>query len=189
VAKSLNNALKQAYDNLNLRKRVSNITSLSPSEILKTVLRARHLLPVAMKYFATYRDVTSILSASVLESCVRERQAYITAEKLETWRSADDCAKTGKMVTNYLQRSRTVDSDVARDEKPIRAIYNASRGAINSGLQWRFTKKHVAALIFHIDRTCLKLAKLQEIEGETNVTDCQLSGSTNAKAFYGNYKN
>ncbi len=189
VAKSLNNALKQAYDNLNLRKRVSNITALAPSEILKTVLRARHLLPVAMKYFGTYRDVTAILSASVLESCVIEKRAYDEADKLDKWRSSDECQKTGDLVTNYLQRSRTVDSDIARQEKPIREIYNASRDAINSGLDWKFTKKHVAALIFHVDRTCLKLVKLQEIEGSTDVTDCQLSGSKNAKAFYADYKN
>ena len=77
VAKSLNAALKQAYDNLNLRQRITNVMALSPSDVLRTVLRARHLLPIAMKYFATYRDVTAILSASVLESCVTQGNAFV----------------------------------------------------------------------------------------------------------------
>lgn len=188
VAKSLNNALKQAYDNLNLRKRVSNVTSLAPSEILKTVLRARHLLPVAMKYFATYRDVTAVLSASVLESCVLEKRRLTTPEQLKNWRSADTCAQTGRLVSKYLSRERTLDASVAREEKPIRQIYQASKDTINTGLNWQFSQKHVAALIFHVDRTCLKLLKLQEIEGETETTDCRLSESDKAKAFFSEYK-
>lgn len=188
VAKSLNNALKQAYDNLNLRKRVTNVTSLAPSEILKTVLRARHLLPVAMKYFATYRDVTTVLSASVLESCVKERATLPEGFDLSKWRSADKCSQTGNLVSNYLTRTRTVDASVAREEKPIRQIYKASKDTINTGLNWQFSRKHVAALMFHIDRTCLKLKKLQEIDGTTTASDCQLSGSKSAKAFFAKYK-
>lgn len=187
VAKSLNNALKQADDNLNLRKRVSNVTALAPSEILKTVLRARHLLPVAMKYFATYRDVTAVLSASVLESCNTGRLAY-GATGGDTWPLEAACKDTEAKVSAYLTRGRIVSDDLARKDKPIREIYKSSQNAINAGLNWKFSKKHAAALMFHIDRTCLKLVKLQEIEETSNATDCRLSKSKSAKAFFGAYK-
>ncbi len=187
VAKSLKNALKQAYDNLNLRKRVSNVTALSPSEILKTVLRVRHLLPVAMKYFATYRDVTAVLSASVLESCNTGRLTH-APNVGETWTFEAACKDTEKKVTDYLTRGRIVSDDLAPKDKPIRAIYKSSHDAINAVLNWKFSTKHVAALMFHVDRTCLKLVKPQEIESSTGATDCRLSKSKPAKGFFGEYK-
>nr|WP_323779100.1 hypothetical protein [Amylibacter sp.] len=191
VAKSLNNTLKQAYDNLNLRLRVNSVTALSPSDILKTVLQARHLLPIAMKYFATYRDVTSILSASVVQSCNDGQVAYNNLpppvdrdEKPKNWKYKAVCGEMGDELTNYLGRSRTADNSLASEEVPIRKVYDASRKAINLGLNWRFDEKHAAALIYHIDRTCAKLEKLQEIEfKKEEVTKCQLKETPQAGKF------
>ena len=90
-------------------------------------------------------------------------------------------------MTRYLQRGRVENSDLARADRPIRAIYKASQGVIHKGLDWQLQKKHVAAFIYHVDRACLKLVKLQEIETGAKPEDCRLVGSESARNFLKQY--
>lgn len=69
VNKSLSDALKQAFDNLEIKSNASRVLALEPREMLKTILKARRLVPVLLKYLSTYRDVTIVFGLSVAESC------------------------------------------------------------------------------------------------------------------------
>ena len=122
MAKSLNGALKQAFDNLEIRSNAKKAIALDPSEILKTILKARRLVPILQRYLATYRDVALIFGQSTATSC----QAMATLPKY--------CAPVISRFETLINRTRAQDSDVAKHQRPIKDVFDAGSVALNNGL-------------------------------------------------------
>lgn len=160
VSKSLNDALKQSFDNLEIRSNASKVIALEPTELLKTILKARHLIPVLLRYLSAYRDVSIIFGQSVAESCDNP----LGNDKLE--RACDQVAVS---FGELINRSRNTDEDVARQERPISAVFNAGEQALNAGLDWQLTPLHRVALLNHVNRACKKLDALAKIDEDTYI--------------------
>ncbi|TNJ40863.1 hypothetical protein [Phaeobacter sp. B1627] len=168
VSKSLNDALKQAYDNLNIKAGAKSFVKLSPSDMLKNVFNARRLVPILMDYLATFRDVTLVFGHSVAESC-GPKTGWET--KFET-----ACQDVNYSFKALMNRTRTLDADIASEERPIKDVLDASEAAINAGLPWTLSKVQVAALLFKVNRACRKLEALAKAEDE-NFTGCAVDWS------------
>lgn len=160
VNKSLYDMLKQGFDNLDLKANVRRILTLEPTELLKVILRARHLVPVLIEYLATYRDVTIIFGQSVVKSCLEQAPK----EGSPMHRA---CGKVDRAFVDLLDRSRDVSGDVAAQERPIRAIYHASHEAINLGLDWSLSKELRIALLHKVNRACRKLELLAQVDDQS----------------------
>lgn len=162
VAKSLNGALKQTYDNLEIRGNASRLLALEPTEMFKTILKARHFVPVILRYLSTYRDVSIVFGISIAESCDLHRAKqtiHPDGFKLDT-----PCEDVRKSYEKLINRTRTADTDVARQERPISDLFKAGKKALDAGLDWNLTDLHRAALIYHVNRACKKLDALAEID-------------------------
>lgn len=172
VNKSLSDALKQAFDNLNIRVNATRIIALEPTEILKTVLKARHLVPVLMRYLSSYRDITIVFGFSVAESCnvaLKPRvggdvDAKAEADRIKKLPTYQPCGALAASFIKLIDRNRTADAEVAGDERPIRAVYKAGENALNAGLDWKISKLHRVALLHHVNRACKKLDALAKID-------------------------
>lgn len=186
VSRSLYQAIKQIYDNFGIRKRVSKFVALEPEAMLKAVLNLRRILPAAMKYYATYRDVAVIFSKSVLTSCA-SLSGHGPCDRLEA------------KYNTLLARPFTADREAAKLERPIGDLFdaaedvieapvvsqNAEGGEVVSGFPWVMKDVHQKALIYHIDRACLALLKLQEQELEgASLSDCRSSTSGSGSAQF-----
>ncbi|MEL7093553.1 MAG: hypothetical protein AAFN94_17640 [Pseudomonadota bacterium] len=174
VALSLFSATKQALDNLQIRTRARNLAGLSPSEIFRNILRIRFLIPVAQRYFATYRDASVILASSVIDSCSAA--------------PATGCADTAEYKAvqaryrGLLDRPSPTADDMAAAARPIGDLYDAAYGYIEAGRHWQLDKTHAAALIAHIDRACARLAAMQQVdqlpgESPSNCTTADANGN------------
>ena len=188
VSRSLYQAIKQIYDNFGIKKRVSKFVALEPEAMLKAVFNLRRILPAAMKYYATYRDVAIIFSKSVLQTCQGEQYATHTP-----------CKQLTTKYNGLLARPFTVDRELARLERPIGELFEAAENVIEapvpstgvngaavvSGFPWTMETAHKKALIYHIDRACFSLLKIQEqvLEGDA-LSDCRSSKSgSGSEAF------
>jgi len=225
VNKSLNDALKQAFDNLKIRSNASRVLKLDPTEMLKTLVKARHLVPVLLRYLSSYRDVSIVFGFSVAESCNRHQsasdaqEAVVAATKalekannlkssVENKADTIDAAKialtaakevqgSAPKVSNanvkkqcqdvadsfgvLLSRTRTVDSDIARQERPISQVFIAGENALNVGLDWQLTKTHRISLLQHVNRACAKLDALARID-DTGFDGCTVALISSAPA-------
>lgn len=152
MSRSLTQAIKQVYDNIGVRKRARKLISLSPSDLLDTVLNLRRIVPIALKYFATYRDTAHIIADSVLTSCNGKDNEY-------------NCNAVEKAVKTFATRR---SEDVAH----LKNVFEASFGSIDRGLNWNLQSQHYAALIFHIDRACARLANFQLQDSTITPTQC-----------------
>lgn len=168
VNRSLNRALKQAFDNLNIRSNLSRLVALEPTEILKTIVKARHLVPVLIRYLSTFRDVTVVFGLSVAESCKGTNRV-------------EACKKVDASFGKLLVRTRNSNSEIARDERPLREVFDAGEEALNDGLNWQISKSQRIALLYHVNRACKKLDALAGIEFD-NFKGCrtELSGATSS---------
>lgn len=181
VARSLFEATKTALDNLNIRTRARNLAGLSPTELFRNILRARFLIPVAQRYFATYRDVTIVLASSVVQSC----------NGVAACKVGNNDAEVQKAYAELLNRVRTGDDDIAEQERPIAALFSASEDYIDAGHFWTFNEVHASALIAHIDKACVRLLKLQEVDeipGSAPI-NCTSGGDSPASKLLAAYKN
>lgn len=183
MSRSLYAATKTALDNLNIRTRVSNLAGLSPTEIFRNLLRVRFLVPVAARYFATYRDVTLIFASSVISSCSESDQKNLCQTQTPNLASvlagtpAPTSYADAPVIAAYaalLNRKKVSDADLATEARPIGDLYNAAEAYIDGGNPWRFDPFHAAALISHIDRACARLKALQETDQITkeSASDC-----------------
>lgn len=171
VGRSLNDALKQIYDNFNIRKRISDTAALDPSNLLRAVLNIRRILPAAMKYYATYRDVALIVADSVITSCGEENEA---CKDLKTKRNE---------LFNHHSGSALGNPDVTY--APIREVFLAARQTVgHKNVDWQLQSKHRAALVYHLDRACVVLQNIQEQDGETAETKCHSSTQTSGSQAY-----
>jgi hypothetical protein len=154
VTKSLNGALKQAFDNLEIRSNVKKVIALNPTEILKTLLKARRLIPILHRYLATYRDVALVFGQSVATSCALPKT-------LPT-----GCDKVASSFGKLIDRTREEDSDIAKDQRPIKDVFEAGSTALNNGLDWKLTKVQRISLLQHVNRACKKLDALAKIDDD-----------------------
>ncbi len=176
VNKSLNDAMKQTLDNLDIRSNTKKLIALEPTEMLKTILKARHLVPVLMRYLSAYRDVSIVFGFSIAESCqptVATIDKAIAAEKekaLKDRRKVPNinlkgaCVQVASSFARLINRTRHADSDVARAERPISDVFKAGKSALNAGLDWTLNKTHRIALLHHVNRACKKLDALAAID-------------------------
>jgi hypothetical protein len=179
VNKSLSDALKQAFDNLNIRANANQIIALEPTEILKTVLKARHLVPVLLRYLSSFRDISIIFGLSIADSCNNTLYPKLEGtsdleiipdpdqskvDKAVDQSIVDTCKKVAEDFGKLIDRSRTLDSDVAGDERPIKEIFNSGKKALNAGLDWEIDSKHRIALLHHVNRACRTLDALAKID-------------------------
>lgn len=170
VNKSLNDALKQSFDNLNLRVNLENTLALEPVEILRTILRARRLIPILIEYLAVYRDVTVTFGLSVNQSCINDPQT-----------GCDDVATA---LFDLVNRTRTADSDMAKDERPVRAVYKAGKTALNSGLDWKLQAEHRAALLLQVNRACQTIDALAAIDADpADLRSCTINLTAGTATF------
>jgi hypothetical protein len=156
VTKSLHGALNQAFDNLEIRSNAKKVIALDPSEILKTLLRARRLIPILHRYLATYRDVALIFGQSVATTCANVKQ--------QTTALPDGCDKVANSFGNLIARTRAADSDIAKDQRPINDVFDAGAAALNKGLDWKLSKVQRISLLQHVNRACGKLDALAQID-------------------------
>lgn len=161
VNKALSDTLKQAFDNLDLRANVEDVLALEPTEILKTILEARHLIPVLMRYLASYRDVSLVFGISVMKSCFDPMTNGIRLG------FEDDCKVLGAEYSGLVNRQRATEFDIAKDERPIRDLFLAGKGALNKGLPWSLSKADRASLLQQVDRACRKLDAIARIDDST----------------------
>jgi hypothetical protein len=185
VSKSLNDALKQAFDNLEIRSNARSVVSLEPTEMLKTILKARHLVPVLLRYLSSYRDVSIIFGLSVADSCAKTEKQNAEVYKAAKEAAGSDggklkaamkdnvaaegllsaaCDPLAKSFGELINRTRNIDSDLAREERPISAVFKAGEKALNAGLDWQLSEVHRIALLHHVNRACKKLDALARIE-------------------------
>lgn len=166
VVQSLNRAAKQAFDNLNVKVRVSNFADLNPRDLLNSILNARHLIPHLMKYLATYRDVSLVMGKAVVDGCA------------ET-----NCTSLREAIADNFDRSRTSDFKEASDERPILKLLSEAKKEINNGFSWKMGIDQMQALVFYIDLACrvLYAIQTQEETDAANIADCRCS-TTNAPA-------
>lgn len=182
VSLSLFSATKTALDNLNIRTRAQNLSGLSPSEIFRNILRIRFLIPVATRYFATYRDVSLVLASSVIESCSGAPATGCQSEA--AYRDVQAAYRA------LIDRPSPSIDDMAAAERPIGDLYDAAYAYIEAGHYWSLNKTHAAALIAHVDRACARLQAMQQIdqlpgESATNCSTAAASGNAQKllKAF------
>lgn len=190
VSRSLAQATKQVYDNLGVRKRLTKFTALNPTDMLKAVLALRHILPTAMKYFATYRDTSQILADSVLDSCqayyetIDEGEGTATFDQSRSKPISAACFNLKETLVKSVDRSRSVDEDLTKQDRPILEVFDASFSAIKAGLDWQFSKEHFQAVIYHIDRACKVLSSIQSQDENVTVSQCTSSEKgSKAKAY------
>lgn len=171
VSRSLYEATKTVVDNLNLKVRADRLVNLSPTDLFSNILRVRHLIPVAARYFATYRDVTVITGFALTQSC------------------AGQCTEVQNSLGVVVSRpGETNGMSVADQAAPITALFDQIETYINSGGPWGFNDTSAAALMVHVDRACLHLRKMQEIS-ITTTKDCQSSAANSgAGKFLAKYK-
>lgn len=168
VSKSLNDSLKQAFDNLEIRSNVGRLMAFEPTEILKTILKSRHLIPVLSRYLSAYRDISIVFGQSVAESCVGVEND-VSLKKA--------CKKVAESFVALVNRKRTMDDDAAKQERPISAVFNAGEHALNAGLDWELTSIQRIALLHHVNRACRKLDALAKIDDE-NYDGCTIDLET-----------
>lgn len=161
VAKSLNGALKQTYDNLEIRGNASRLLALEPTEMFKTILKARHFLPVILSYLSTYRDVSIVFGLSIIESCYPPEG---TEGSIKTNSLGTACKDVTDSYAALINRTRTVDPDVAKEERPISDLFKSGKKALDAGLNWDISEVHSAALFYHVGRACKKLDALAKID-------------------------
>ncbi len=177
VARSLNGALKQTYDNLEIRANSSRVLALEPTEMFKTILKTRHFVPVILRYLSTYRDVSIVFGLSIAESCDAHKGTDGTIKPKNLGTACKDVTDSYAALIN---RTRTADTDVARQERPISDLFKAGKKALDAGLDWNLTKLHRAALIYHVNRACKKLDALAKIDYE-DFTGCTVPLATDPK--------
>ncbi|WP_122074811.1 hypothetical protein [Pseudophaeobacter sp. EL27] len=159
VANSLGDALKQAFDNLEIKANVKRIIALDPSEILRAVLGARRLIPILMDYLATFRDVTIVFGQSVVSSCSNN---VIPA-----------CSPVTKSFVNLINRPADESLEQVTAQRPIHDIYSTSKAAIAAGLDWKLEQWQVVALLQNVNRACRKLEAIAKVDDE-NYTGCSV---------------
>ena len=152
VSKSLADALKQAFDNLEIKANVTRILALDPSEMFRAILNARRVVPVLIEYLAIYRDVTVIYGQSVLSSCENPVPA---------------CSDVTHSFAQLLDRIREPDADIASKQFPIRNVYKTANKAIGEGLDWEFKEWQVVALLQNVNRACRKLEALARVDQQS----------------------
>ncbi len=161
VSESLNDTLKQAFDNLEIRSNASRVASLEPTEILKTILKSRHLVPVLIKYLSAYRDIAVVFGTSIITSC------HHTASSEQSKKLANACQDVRVSFDNLTNRTRITDAKIARKERPISEVFQSGKIALNVGLDWKLENFQKAALIHHVNRACKKLDALARIDDES----------------------
>ena len=176
VAKSLNGALKQTYDNLEIRGNASRLLALEPTEMFKTNLKARHFVPVILRYLSTYRDVSIVFGLSIIESCYPPEG---TDGSIKTNSPEPACKDVTDSYAALINRTRTVDPDVAKEERPISDLFKSGKKALDAGLNWDLSKVHSAALFYHVGRACKKLDALAKID-YPNFVGCTIKDTPNA---------
>ncbi len=159
VANSLGDALKQAFDNLEIKANVKRIIALDPSEILRAVLGARRIIPILMDYLATFRDVTIVFGQSVVSSCSNNE---IPA-----------CSPVTKSFVNLINRPADESLEQVTAQRPIHDIYSTSKAAIAAGLDWKLEQWQVVALLQNVNRACRKLEAIARVDDE-NYTGCSV---------------
>ncbi len=150
VAKSLGDALKQAFDNLEIKANVKRIIALDPSEILRAVLGARRLIPILMDYLATFRDVSIIFGQSVVTSCEQQEIA--------------SCAAVTQSFASLINRPAGESLEQVTAQRPIYDIYSTSKAAITAGLDWKLQQWQVVALLQNVNRACRKLEAIARVD-------------------------
>lgn len=173
VSKSLNDALTQTFDNLEIRTNASRLIALEPTEIFKTIVKARRLVPVFMSYLSAYRDVSIVFGVSIAESCPETSSKPLT--KVDR-----ACDKLVNKFQDLINRERHADADVASQERPISDVFYAGKKALDEGLDWKLTSVHRIALLSHVNRACKKLDALAKIDHEDYEDGCSvtLTGSS-----------
>ncbi|OIQ43027.1 MAG: hypothetical protein BM560_02285 [Roseobacter sp. MedPE-SWde] len=159
VAKSLGDALKQAFDNLEIKANITRIIALDPSEILRAVLGARRLIPILMDYLATFRDVSIVFGQSVVTSC---EQNPIAA-----------CGPVTQSFARLINRPAGESLEQVTAQRPIYDIYSSSKGAISAGLDWKLEQWQVVALLQNVNRACRKLEAIAKVDDD-NFTGCSV---------------
>ncbi len=155
VSVSLFNASKQVAENLGIRNRLSEVadaTRLNPLSLLETLFNARRIIPVVLKYYATYRDISVLLGASIADGCT-------------------DCDNVRQALSGVVTRGAPV-----RDETgPIRTLYTATFACIESATckpGWSLDKQEYLALVFYVDRACKKLFSIQQEDEQLEAKHC-----------------
>lgn len=120
--------------------------TFDPSDLLGTISAARNLVSISQRYFASYRDVTVIVSASALRSC-----------------AVGACTDLEEKLEKLRIRTRIADFNLARDERPLGDLYNEAKAVIGGPHEWRLGANHVVGLIYHVDRACKRLESLQRV--------------------------
>jgi hypothetical protein len=171
VSRSLNGALKQTYDNLEIRGNASRILALEPTEMFRIILKARHFVPVILRYLSTYRDVSIVFGLSIAESCAIHKRDHETSFKALGLQVP--CKGVTDSYAALINRTRTDSSDVAKQERPISDLFKAGKRALDAGLDWDLSKPHSAALFYHVSRACTKLDALAKID-YSDFTGCTI---------------
>ncbi len=125
------------------------------------ILKARHFVPVILRYLSTYRDVSIVFGLSIAESCKNHEgtDGSIKPNSLGT-----ACKEVTDSYAALINRTRTVDPDVAKEERPISDLFKSGKKALDAGLNWDLSENHSAALFYHVSRACKKLDALAKID-------------------------
>lgn len=153
---------KTVADNLGVRGSLSRARNLTILDLAKSIYRARRVIPVAMRYFATYRDVSLIVSDAMVQSCVPTDDKRAECTDLRN-----------KLLTNLSERN------VVDDYRPIARVFETAQQRARAGKQWSFAPRHFQALVSHVDRACMKLEALQTIDGDAEAKCASGDNRTN----------
>ncbi len=157
VSESLYDALKQSFDNLDVQANADRLLALDATEILRTILKARHIIPVIQDYLSTYRDVSIIFGLSILDSCGTTKS----------------CKDVKDAYSDLVNRKRTPSSEVASKERPIRDLLKAGEIELNEGLDWKLKPIHRISLLQHVNRSCRVLDALAKAD-DTSYKGCEV---------------
>lgn len=159
VNKALNDSLKQAFDNLDLRLNAERFLALDPREMLEASLRIRRLVPVLLRYLASYRDVAVTFGLSIIKSCKKD--------------NVSGCEDVAKAYAMLVDRVRASDFDDARAERPIRDLFEAGETALNNGLNWKLDEVDRVSMLQQVGRACQKLDAYAKID-DSSFEGCAL---------------
>ncbi|WP_298357031.1 hypothetical protein [uncultured Litoreibacter sp.] len=137
---------KTAADNIGVRGSLSRAKNLTVIDLAKSIYRARKVVPIALKYFATYRDVSLIVGDAIASTCT------------------GNCDN----VINDFRRVLSDRSDIAdarNASRPISKIFAGAKTLASNGVGWRFSPRHYRALVHHVDRACEQLYYRQLVTG------------------------
>jgi len=160
VQRSLFNLTQQAADNLDLKSRLSSVSGLDSFQLLQLVLKTRKLVPVLMRYIATYRDLSVIFIDVVATACTDPENTRCKALR-------------GSLENNFHIKG-PISFDGETPYRPLAdALDQAKKIANEPGVTIRLDKSHIAALVYHIDAACRELVLRQQFSGEEkNAANC-----------------